>query len=98
MRSWWRGIAWLLVLLAVGSARAGEGRGAPAEVAGLKLPPGLPRYELAIRIDTEKRKVAAREQVTFTNRSEQPVRELVFHVYPRYKVPESDKLILRRTL
>src|SRR5207249_4929064 len=40
----------------------------------------------------------ARERVVFTNRSTVATRELVFHVYPRYQVPEGDQLILSKTL
>lgn len=69
-----------------------------AQTPGLAIPPGLPRYELDVRIDPEGRRVQARERVAFTNRTNQPTRELVFHVYPRYQVPEGDRLILSKTL
>jgi len=64
----------------------------------LEIPPGLPRYDISARLNTETRTVVARQRVTFTNRSKTPTRELVFHVYPRYKVPDSDRLILAKTL
>ena len=60
----------------------------------LVVPSGLPRYDLAVRIDPAGRKVKARERVVFTNRSKVSVSELVFHVYPRYKVPDKDRVKL----
>ena len=62
------------------------------------MPAGLPRYEIDVRIDPTARRVSARERVVFTNRSGVAVGDLVFHVYPRYKVPESDRAVLARTL
>lgn len=64
----------------------------------LAIPPGLPEYELAVRIDPRALKVTARERVVFTNRSRTPVSELVFHVYPRYQVPARDQLRLAKTM
>ncbi len=61
-------------------------------------PPDLPRYRLQIRIEPEARRVLAREQVRFVNRGAIPIEELVFHVYPRYQVPESDRPLLAKTL
>jgi hypothetical protein len=51
-----------------------------------------------VRIDPEARKVKARQRVDFTNRSKVPVSELVFHVYPRYKVPDKDRIKLAKTM
>ena len=48
----------------------------------LPIPPGLPRYEMDVRIDVDRRIVRATERVTFTNRTSREVTELVFHVYP----------------
>src|SRR5207244_12210584 len=85
--------AWfMLVLLFPVAAMAGAEAGRPA------VPAGLPRYELDVRLDPLSRRVVARERVEFTNRSGVPTRELVFHVYPRYQAPESDRLILSKTL
>src|SRR5271165_2890582 len=64
----------------------------------LVIPPGLPRYDLAVRIDPQNRKVKARERIVFTNRSKVPVNELIFHVYPRYKVPDKDRIKLAKTM
>jgi hypothetical protein len=91
------------------AVRAEEPRSSPQTLASpqvlatpqrprVNIPPGLPRYGLAVRIDPEARRVTARERVEFTNRSKKPTRELVFHVYPRYKVPEKDRIKLARTM
>src|SRR5690606_4103675 len=48
--------------------------------------------------DPAHRLVTARERATFTNRSPIVVTELVFHVYPRYRVPDGDRAILAKTL
>jgi hypothetical protein len=69
-----------------------------AQSAGLRVPTGLPVYELDVSLASPDRRVSAQERVWFTNRSGAPVTELVFHVYPRYRVPESDRLILYKTL
>jgi hypothetical protein len=69
-----------------------------AQVDRPAIPEGLPRYSLDVRIEPSERKVFARERVEFTNRSTVEVRELIFHVYPRYKVAEGDRLILSKTL
>jgi hypothetical protein len=53
---------------------------------------------MVVRLDTQARRLVAREVVTFTNRSSRPVSEIVFHVYPRYKVPDDDRLLLSKTL
>jgi hypothetical protein len=63
-----------------------------------KVPEGLPRYDLDVRIDASAHRVVARERVEFTNRARVWTKELVFHVYPRYQVAESDRLILSKTL
>src|SRR5262249_43400738 len=65
---------------------------------GLAVPPGLPRYDLDVRIDPQARTVVARERVVFTNRSSKSAGELVFHVYPRYALPEKDRLIVGKTM
>ena len=108
MRRPGRWIAWLIFGLAMTgtAARAGgppvraSGQGALAssQERGLTIPAGLPRYDLEARLDLPGRKVLARERVRFTNRSNAATRELVFHVYPRYKVAEGDKLKLLKTM
>ncbi len=77
---------------------AGAGAGAADEPAPPVVPAGLPRYELGVRLDPATHSVSARERVRFTNRTAAVVGELVFHVYPRYQVPDSDRLVLARTL
>ncbi len=63
-----------------------------------EVPADLPRYDIEMRIDPAARKVTAREWATFTNRGGQPIGELLFHVYPRYKVSDGDKLVFSKTL
>src|SRR5262249_4124367 len=70
---------------------------ASAQQPELVVPPGLPRYDLDVRIDPQARRVTARERVVFTNRSGAATGELVFHVYPRYALPEKDRLIVGKT-
>src|SRR5690606_27737194 len=92
----------VLAVAAVGGEvrPSGQGPAIPTAQAGgpLPVPPGLPRYEIDLRIDPARRVVSARERVVFTNRSPVPVNELVFHVYPRYQVPESDRAMIAKTL
>ncbi|GAC1467874.1 MAG: hypothetical protein NVSMB9_09950 [Isosphaeraceae bacterium] len=64
----------------------------------LKVPAGLPRYEIDARLDLHKKQVTAVERVRFTNRSSAVVTELVFHVYPRYRIRDQDRAILSKTL
>jgi hypothetical protein len=66
--------------------------------AALRVPAGLPVYELDVRLDPAARRVRARERLTWTNRSRVAAGELVLHVYPRYQVPDGDRLILSKTL
>ena len=51
-----------------------------------------------VRIDVAGRIVRARERVTFTNPTSKDVTELVFHVYPRHRVVESDRPMVAKTL
>lgn len=76
----------------------GEPPRASAQRVPLRVPRGLPVYQLEVAIDPAARRVEGRERVVFTNRSKAPTAELVFHVYPRYQVPEADRLVLSKTL
>lgn len=86
----------MVVLLGLAGAMVARAQEMPAR--GISIPEGLPRYDLDLRLDLEAKRVSTREQITFTNRSAVPVTELVFHVYPRYQVPESDRAVLSKTL
>ena len=91
--------AGLLVLGSSGRAQHPSPQAHPSpQRQTLPVPPGLPRYEIDARIDPRERRVDAREVVTFTNRSSRSTSELVLHVYPRYRVPDGDKLVLMKTL
>jgi Peptidase family M1 domain len=101
MRELRRRIAWWLLVLGLAGVRnALAQEAAPARPLSGKpaIPAGLPRYEMDVRLEPEKRLVTARETVTFTNRASQPTPELIFHVYPRYKVPDGDRPALLKTL
>src|SRR5262249_7322543 len=50
------------------------------------------------KVDLTRKVVTAVERVRFTNRTKAEVRELVFHVYPRYSVKGQDRAILSKTL
>jgi len=91
-----RTVGGLAVMMVVGIAVPASSAEPPA--AGLVVPPGLPRYDLDVRLDLVGKSVKAVERVRFTNRSAAVVRELVFHVYPRYRVGEQDRAALSKTL
>src|SRR5438552_2353633 len=73
-------------LLAGRAARAGE------------IPADLPHYDLAVRIDTTTHCVQVRQRVTWTNTHQRPADELVFCVYPHYKIPDKDFGLLAKTV
>ncbi len=56
-----------------------------------KPPDWLPRYDLAINLDVAGRKAHVTQQVSWVNRSDRPVEELVFNVHSRY-VPSKKPL------
>ncbi len=62
------------------------------------IPDWLPHYDLGIHLDVAQRKVTVVERVTFTNRHARPAHELVFNVYPRYKLPNDEAVLLAKTL
>jgi hypothetical protein len=64
----------------------------------LEPPPDLPRYDLAIRIDPAQHNVHVSERVTWTNRHERPALELVFNVYPHFRMAPDDALLLGKTV
>ncbi len=93
-------IAVSLILIDARHAAASAVTVPAAPVAGprLPVPAGLPSYEIDAKLDLTRKVVTAVERVRFTNRSNAPVHELVFHVYPRYRVKDSDKVVLSKTL
>ncbi|MFO0809834.1 MAG: M1 family aminopeptidase [Gemmataceae bacterium] len=64
----------------------------------LAPPPDLPHYDLAIRLDTSAHVATVRQRVTWTNRSSRPTAELVFNVYPRYKIDPKDITVIAKTI
>ncbi len=88
-----------LGLLALGLCGASPASGPDAPRAPrLPIPEGLPRYDMDVRIDVAGRVVTVQERVTFTNSTSKDVTELVFHVYPRHRVPEADRPMVAKTL
>lgn len=61
-------------------------------------PADLPRYDLAIRFDTEQKIVQLRERVTWTNRTARPADELVFTIYPLYSLGDKELAVLAKTV
>ncbi|HJT78866.1 MAG TPA: M1 family aminopeptidase, partial [Gemmataceae bacterium] len=62
------------------------------------LPPWLPHYDLAMRLDCAAHKVVVRQRVTWINRHQRPAEELVFNAHSHYTVPESEVGLLAKTL
>lgn len=55
-----------------------------------------PSYEIGAAIDTAAHKISAEEKVIFTNNSDQPLREIYFHIYPHRKyTPEEVSFMYR---
>src|SRR4051812_4254281 len=88
------------ITLLVGRAATAEDHPLRPSTQGFRpsVPAGLPCYDMDARLDLAERKLVARERVLFTNRSAVAVRELVFHVYPRYRIQDGDRAALSRTL
>src|SRR5262249_6857613 len=61
-------------------------------------PPGLPRYNLNIHLDTDQRLLRVGERVTWTNQSKRPTKELVFNAHAHYAIPSKDVGLLAKTV
>jgi len=93
----WIALGWFstgLIASLVAPAPAQE----PPAATKLPIPPGLPRYELAIQLDLAGRIVHATDRVTLTNQTSKDLTELVFHVYPRHRVEDGDRPMVAKTL
>lgn len=64
----------------------------------LPVPQGLPEYRINARLDLKKLRVEAQQWVTYHNRTTVPQNELVFHVYPKFRIKPENKLKLAKTL
>jgi hypothetical protein len=62
----------------------------PLPLRAAEPPVWLPRYDLDIRIDPDKRLATVKQRVTFTNRHERPATELTFNAHARYTIPDDD--------
>ncbi len=58
--------------------------------AAAQEPPQLPRYDLDIHLDVLRQCVRVRQRVTWTNPSSRPAEEVVFNVFPHFKLPDAD--------
>jgi hypothetical protein len=63
-------------------------------------PPWLPRYDLAVNLDVPNRTAKVTQQVSWVNRSDKPVEELVFNVHSRYAPPDRvlDRVVIAKML
>ena len=62
------------------------------------VPDWLPRYELGVRLDVAGQNAEVVQRVTFTNRHDAPVTELVFNVHSHFEVPSDEVGKLAKTL
>lgn len=67
---------------------------APSAARADKIPEWLPHYDMGIHLDNVNHVVTVQERVTWTNRTNRPTQEMVFNVYPQYKIPDTKDLIL----
>jgi hypothetical protein len=63
---------------------------APAAGLALEIPSWLPRYDLDIRLETDRHQALVRERVTWTNRHACQVSEIQFNVHSYFKVANKD--------
>jgi hypothetical protein len=54
-------------------------------------PPWLPRYELGIDLDVAARRATVVQNVTWTNRTDKPVDDVVFNVHSRFTPPKGER-------
>jgi peptidase M1-like protein/surface antigen Omp85-like protein len=87
-------VRWLQRALPAMTIVVAMGSGARADT----IPDWLPQYDLDIQLDTTAHVVKVVERVKWTNRHARPANELVFNVYPRYKIPKGDLITLVKTL
>jgi len=72
--------------------------GSVASAADAPPPPHLPRYELAVRLDTTAHTAEIRQRVTWTNTTRRPLADLAFNFYPHYIIPPDDERLFANTL
>src|SRR5579863_6057363 len=53
-------------------------------------PAWLPKYDLDIRLDTNQRIGTVTERVTWTNKSDHAIGEIVFNAHAHYTIPSQD--------
>src|SRR5688572_1149659 len=62
----------------------------------VKVPTWLPRYDLAIRLDTATRQMHVKQRTTWVNRHARPTNELVFNTHAHYEIPDGDVGLLAK--
>jgi hypothetical protein len=98
MRCLWPLVGLLLALLVPAAAAAPpEGATVPCRPPA-PPPPGLPHYDLDIRLDLKGHKADVHQHVTWTNCSAVEVHEIIFNAHSHYVVPKSETLLLAKTL
>ena len=70
----------------------------PKVAYAVDVPKDLPEYDLAIKLDTEKRRATVFQKTTWTNRSDRSTKQLVLNFYPHYQIPDGDYFLLAKTL
>ncbi|NBR04623.1 MAG: hypothetical protein EBT92_02520 [Planctomycetes bacterium] len=63
-----------------------------------ELPADLPAYQIQMNLDTVNHLVDVNQKATWTNRSDAPVRKIVFVTHSNYVVPDSDIALMAKTL
>jgi hypothetical protein len=62
------------------------------------IPAWLPRYELDMQMHLAEHNVQVRQRVTWTNRHQRPVNELVFNAHSHFEVAKADLPLAAKTL
>ena len=55
-----------------------------------------PRYTIDATVDVEQKTIRAQEEVTFTNPTQKPLKEIFFHIYPNRKYTNEEKKFIFR--
>ncbi len=55
-----------------------------------------PRYEIRASVDTDEKTISAQQRVTYQNRSEAPLHEIFFHIYPNRRYSDEEKSFMMR--
>ena len=81
----------IFIALALAAAWLGSSR-------AVDPPKDLPKYDMAVKLDTGKRLATVHQTTTWTNRSDRPTKQLLMNFYPHYQIPDGDFFLLAKTL